>query len=301
MVANNTQNYTKLDNLLIGIWGEIKTGKSTFGLTFPKPLVIFDLDQGVFRALHRFTNYPIIISKDPITNQVYDSCPDNAIIIRSFNFVANWQTMKIENALNYWNVMAQEFALATAHPRIKSIDVDTGSLLWDLASNAHLERVQLDSGKDRQSLLPIEYKRPNSEMRALLTLVRNFKKNLVLMHHVGGIYKDIVSADGRKDSIKIGDTWDGFSRLGAIVDVIGKTYIETKAQPPAISNGAITNLPPIRTPYMLLETCGLALGAEGFAIPYPTYDNVLTFINGQRQLEAQNHASSTIIKDMPKM
>ena len=43
-----------MDTLLIAAYGDIKTAKTTFGLSFPKPLVVFDLDQSYIRASMRY-------------------------------------------------------------------------------------------------------------------------------------------------------------------------------------------------------------------------------------------------------
>ena len=43
-----------IDNLIIAAYGDIKTAKTTFGLSLPKPLVIFDLDQSYVRASMRY-------------------------------------------------------------------------------------------------------------------------------------------------------------------------------------------------------------------------------------------------------
>ena len=43
--------------MIIGAWGEDKCCKTTFALTFPKPMVFMEFDIGGFdRAIYRFQN-----------------------------------------------------------------------------------------------------------------------------------------------------------------------------------------------------------------------------------------------------
>jgi hypothetical protein len=42
-----------ITSLLIGIYGDIKTAKTSFDLSLPKPMVNFDFDQSFDRAISR--------------------------------------------------------------------------------------------------------------------------------------------------------------------------------------------------------------------------------------------------------
>ena len=73
-------------------------------------------------------------------------------------------------------------------PRISSMLLDNGTVMWNVAKDAQLEKAQ-GSKTDRISLLPIEYSTPNGQMRAVLGSAQHYGKNLYIPHHVGGKYE----------------------------------------------------------------------------------------------------------------
>ena len=122
---------------------------------------------------------------------------------------------------------------------IASIMIDTGTIMWEVDHQAHLERVQIEgekNGKIRESLLQIEYSRPNAEARAIYSFPRSSGKNLVSINHLGAKYgvglveqrRGGKSEKVMKNDVVIGESWSGFTKLGQVVDVVVRTRVEQK-------------------------------------------------------------------------
>lgn len=259
--------HTNVDQLVLGLWGDIKTCKSTLGLTFPKPLVHFDFDLGFQRASPTLPSDCKVL-KVPWHEPLQEHHLLEAdVVSKSYQIPIRLPKQKVQGLLELWEeqVMPQ-MLLAITHPRIASLNYDTGTVLWRLATGAQLQRAQRDN-PNRVNLIQIEYGTPNQEMRALIGACRNFGKNLCIIHHIGGKYEDRWTQKGI-ESLRVGDTWDGFSHLGALADVIARSYIETVGG--------------YKVPKLVIETCGYTLEAEGQEIPMPSFVSLLEKINLSR-------------------
>ncbi len=260
-----------LSTLVLGVWGEIKTAKTTLGLSFPKPLFHLDFDQGIDRALPRFLDCRVLrVPDNTPLSQVNMQGAD--IITKPYILPIKWPGQAIQGLIKLWESVMDDMRVACESSYIKSIIPDTGSGMWKMCTLAHLERLQLKD-PNRQSIIQIEYGRPNGEMRAMFSAGRKYYKNMAILHHVGGMYEEKFVPDGKgglkKESIRIGDTWDGFGGMGQFVDIVAKTH----------KGSTDGSAPPLS---LTFETCGLTLAAEGMNIPTPSYDSILNLINGLR-------------------
>ncbi len=264
--------------LLLCIWGEIKTAKSSIGLTFPKPLMHFDFDMGFHRAEPRVSHLKILkVPWDqPLSNVIPQVAPDNPpdIITKPYPKPIKFPGQKVFGMLDLWeNHIVPDVMSVCAAPWIVSVNFDTGSVMTEVAQAAHLERAQ-QREPGRTQLTQIEFGKPNGELRALYDAMKTYGKNLASVHHVGGVYQESFVPHGnsvKKESVRIGDTWQGFTGTGKAVDVIGRMEI---------IRGAVNGSKP--TPQMTIVTCGLTLTAEGIPLLNPTYEGILSLINGLR-------------------
>jgi len=265
-----------VDNLLLCSWGDIKTAKTTLALTFPTPIFHQDFDFSFRRAIPRIEqNNPnikvVIIPANVVATVPLIESAD--IVSKQYQMPVKLSRGNVKGSLGLWeNEVIPDFIAAVMSPKIKTIVVDTGTLFRKLNTDAQLERAQISAqrnGRTRESLSQIEYGIPNTEMRGLISAVRTYGKNLCITHHIGGIYQDVLKPNG-SESVRIGDTWDGFNQLGAYVDVIVRTTIDK------------TTTPGISVPMAHIETCGYTLEAEGMALPYPSFESLLGLINGLR-------------------
>ncbi|GAG77714.1 unnamed protein product, partial [marine sediment metagenome] len=156
--------------MIVGIWGNDKTAKTTLALTFPKPIYYFEFDLGGFdRAKGRFKaeldsiHYQRFIVPIPELSQLMEPTfkPSKIIVgVKELWYQFLGQYLKFLNGTDVTGV------------------IDTGSLLYDIDCNGYLQEkqeLQLDpqgkniSGRElRTSLQPIEYQQPNARMRALI-------------------------------------------------------------------------------------------------------------------------------------
>ena len=300
-----------INNITLANFGEIKTTKTTFGLTAPKPLLHLDFDQGVDRAIWRFQEYSteyvnsgtplrsINLGEKDITTKEYVlplDLPGNP----NTGFVKMWE----EEVFN-------DVVAACQNPLIKSIVIDTGTSMWGLASRAQLERAR-KTNPERQSLIPLEYRKPNDDMRSLFGAIKTTKKTLIVTHHLEGVYRPVWVKSSRgepeyKES-RVGDTWAGWSHIGGMVDMVARNFVENQyhiaihggspVKVVATSDEAARNLVDIKLqpqivsiqidkgvapkPFLIMEKCGLSLDAEGLRLDNPTVEGVVGLINALR-------------------
>lgn len=257
-----------IERLIAGIWGDVKTAKTTLGLTFPKPMFHQDLDQGGHRALSRFRNFRILRLQygqqlDPRMFMDYD------IVSKPYQLPVKFPGKAITGIEAAWDNIMEDFCVACTIPGIASLVPDTATMMWTAAKGAQLERAQRTNPK-RTSLIEIEYARPNQEMRATMGMARTWGKNLAIIHHLGGAYEDRQISATEMKSVRVGDTWDGFKHMDQYVDLILRTG---KMQP--TGNSILTTA--------MIQICGLTLAAEGKEIINPTFENIVAMVNVLRE------------------
>ena len=264
--------------LTMGSWGEIKTCKTTLGLTFPTPWVLFNFDLSFARASNRLSSLQSgktlveVPMGTPLTSTILASAD---MIIKTYQLPIKFPKAIIKGYSNLWeDQILPDLTMTMLEPRIASMLLDTGTVMWNVAKDAQLEKAQY-SKTDRISLLPVEYSTPNGQMRAVLGSAQHYGKNLYIPHHVGGKYESRLTGD----SIRVGDTWDGWNHLGAIMDLIVKTDLEPG---PMI----VGQMVPTRIPFVTIETSGYSLGFEGQKIRTPTFELLLAGLNAQMAVEA---------------
>ena len=251
-----------VDRLFTVVWGPIKTLKTTMLLTSPTPLVHLDFDGGIDRAIWRFPNYKIEKLWSPVNKEHFDQlvAQGTDIISIQYRMPLDWPGQKKRGYLELVDNITSDIFVASINPDVKTIGVDTGSILWRAEHQAHLERVQGRSAEStRQSLLPVEYARPNSDMHSLHQNMKELGKNIISIHHVGGIYNDVVDkGSGKVQSVRVGDTWEGWNKIGNMADVICQAYF-----PPPSYEDIAANRQPL--PKLFIQVCGLTLEAQGIS------------------------------------
>jgi len=266
----NNQSSASLGNLLAGIYGDIKSGKTTWALTAPKPIFYLDFDLSFDRAIWRLPYTHKLIDNISELGPALSSGVD--IVRKIYPVPIKWPGQASLGNLQLWdNTIVPDFMAIYNEPRVVSIVIDTGTLMWNVDHQAHLERVSV--GKSRTSLLPVEYARPNADMRALIGAARHMQRNLIMIHHVGGVYETRAHKRGTQivtEDVRIGDTWAGWKEMGSLVDFVVRTYTKELTGRDDLGN------PIFRTvmPFQVIETCGLTLKAEGMLVKDPTFDNV---------------------------
>ena len=270
--------YTPIRTLRIGLWGDVKTAKTSLAMTFPKPIFHIDLDQGFHRVKNRLGGLNILEwtnfeSSKMLADKLASSKSRYDIYSKSYQQPLLWPGANIVGIEEVWNEVVQDIITAYQIPDFQTVVLDTGSVAWELACNSHLERIQRNS-PGREKLGKFEYVRPNNEMRALYGGAKTYGKNFAIIHHMTGKY-EAQNIGGQWQEVEVAKTWKGFKEMGAMVDVVGQTFIPEP--------GNVDNLPNI--PHIYIWTCGLTLGMERQNMENPTYEALMTQINDIREKE----------------
>ncbi len=176
---------------IYAIQGPRGSGKSSFPLTFPGKVHIFDLEYGAHRAVWR-------VDKSKYT--LFRLKPD----INRMKMVKGDQIFgEAEN----WDIICDEYMKLLQSDEYSTIVFDTHFKLWRLDHRAELQRkqeAQLVKGTKvediRESLQPIEYGTPNQQMESMMELAQVFNKDLVLVNHEKPIYITTI-VNGRSQSV----------------------------------------------------------------------------------------------------
>lgn len=275
--------------LALASWGDIKTCKTTFGWSMPKPLIHFDFDQGFERAASRIPPGTKVLKLRPgerLTEHHlqygYDVISIEYQVPVQFPGIRNNHTLQL-----FERYITPDIMLAINCPWIASIFYDTGTVMWRIATQAELEEKRQGNNPNRQRLIQVEYATPNQNMRFFLGAPKGLGKQMYIAHHQRRVYEDVFSGNqpepvGQK---YIQTTWDGWSQLGRIIDVVGVTGVKKHVEqlPPIIGQPPQSRT--TITPCMMLQTCGYTLAAEGQELENPTWDSLLQLINNLRQQE----------------
>ena len=277
---------------IVAICGEEGTGKTTMGLTFPKPLHHFDIDVGGYRrAAWRLAtddvvskSYPRPIQVQKLLGQV--GSPSSRVSIPK----------KVEGMKELWQQVVQDFVDACMNPEVKSVVIDSSTALWNICHQSHLQELQerqliqwknrnprtpFDENEYRERLQPIEYGPANDKMRTILHTARSFQKNLILTHYPTDEYGAIPDAKGNIVEGKTGKkVLDGFKETVKLVDLVMwltvKEVVVPSSNPPKKE----------KQPTAKITKCGLegmGLDAVGLDIP-ATYEGI---INLQRLMRGE--------------
>lgn len=272
----------------IGVYGPIKTFKTTLGLTLPKPMVDFDLDvsfdraEARVRAMNPEWKILKLTPDNPLTEDILSSNYD--LIVKQYNIPIRLPGTPVKGFEHLWNAtVIPEMLLVDNHPRIKSILVDTGTVMWELARMAEFERKS--DTRQRENLSRIEYARPSTEVRGLLRAPKFVNKQFISLHHQKGKYV--------RDT-QVGFTWDGFQHMGAEVDLIAVTAIGQYCANCKISFNPEWTAAHIQhrieqnkiIPIIQIETSGYAIESQGIIIENPDYYKILGETNLRRTLAA---------------
>ncbi len=272
-----------LDSMVAAICGDEGTGKTTMALTFPKPLRHFDVDVGGYRrAAWRLDmegveskSYPRPIQVDKLMG--IQGSPSTRISIPK----------KVEGMKELWQMIVTDFVAACTDAEVKTIVIDSATLLWNVCHQSHLQELQerqlarhkaknpsrpFDENDYRERLQPIEYGPANDRMRTILHTARSYSKNLVLTHYPTDEYGTIADSKGNMVEGKTGKKiLDGFKETLKLVDLVVWCSIKDTI------NAGITEKQPVCS----ITKCGLegaGLKAVGMEV-VATYEGIANLVN----------------------
>jgi|Deesub1362A_J573_1020465.scaffolds.fasta_scaffold07960_4 hypothetical protein len=251
--------------MIVAIWAEEGKGKTTVALSFPRPLVHFDLDVGGFeRAAWRLDttdirskSYPLPIQVEKLTG----AKPDGVTVHFPKRVIGYRET---------WEQIIVDYIAACQDPEVKTIVFDSGTQLWTICHRAELQikqEIQLARNPNlpekelRERLQPVEF--PNERIREIIYAARSFGKNLVLTHYPKEVYGERWDSKGELIQYKTGEIdLDGFKDTTKLVDVVIKLDMN--------KDNTITAT--------IVKKCGLeglGMKALGLTLPEPSYEGIL--------------------------
>jgi hypothetical protein len=279
--------------MIVGIWGDDKTCKSTLALSFPKPIAAMELDiGGLERAIRNDTRYgykAMVKSGDIILQ--YKNVKG---ITHDLKYVMPYQagdldlatsTIKVNKRITgvkeLWYRFLGNYIVLLEDPKIKSILIDTGTLLWEMDATSFLQEVQeKNPDKPRSSLLAIEYREPNIRMRAIIYQAKARGKNLILTHHSRDEYgaqlvkgEMVEAKTGKKER-------SGWGPLGDGADLIVHTYLKDE---PILDDKGKSTGKKTKVPYCSVDLAEI-LDLVGMEFRCPTYQDIedtLTMMRGE--------------------
>lgn len=263
---------------LVVICGDEGTCKTSMALTFPKPLHHFDVDVGGYRrAAWRLDTKDIVSNSYPKPIQVQKllgqtGTPSTRVSIPK----------KVEGMKELWQKIIQDFVDACMDDKVRSIVIDSNTLLWNICHQSHLQELQerqlihhkrnkpnvpFDENDYRERLQPMEYGPANDKMRTILHTARSFQKNLILTHYPTDEYGAMPDGKGNIVEGKTGNKiLDGFKETVKLVDLV--VWLSVKE---TVNKGVKTRTPTARITKCGLE--GMGLDAVGMEIP-ATYEGI---------------------------
>lgn len=232
-------------------WGDEKTGKSSFALTFPKPIWHADMDFGFHRVTGRFKKEiesGLIVSKPypiPVEELMFSSQ-----IGRPIKGVREVYEEFLHDFVN-------EFIL---NPDIPTGVIDTHTQLWEIVRLGFLQEkqeLQEKGEKLRERLMPYEYGEPNDRMKRIIQAARSYGKHLVMVHYAKEEYKPML-VDGTIKETRTGKAiMDSFKHIPDLSDIVIQTS----------RNGVEF--------YGEVVLCGLDIRMEGMKFRDPSYDIIV--------------------------
>ncbi len=270
---------------IVAICGDEGTGKTTMALTFPTPLRHFDVDVGGYRrAIWRLPQegieskgYPKPIQVDKLMGST--GSPSTRLTIPK----------KVEGMKELWQAIVTDFVAACTDATVKTVVIDSATMLWGICHNSHLQELQerqlsrwkndsqtktrpFDEDTYRERLQPIEYGPANDRMRTILHTARSYQKNLILTHYPTDEYGPMPDGKGGMADGKTGKkVIDGFKETLKLVDLVVWTKVKEYVKDGVTSKQAIAEI----------TKCGLegaGLVAVGLEIP-ATYDGVVNIVS----------------------
>lgn len=259
---------TQLTPHVIVLWGDEGSWKTTFALSYPKPLTHIETDVGGFnRAAWR-------LDTKGITTTTYIP----PLPMEEGKKITVKFPKRLIGIKELWQQIFIEYVKACRDLKVKTIVIDSATELWTICHRGYLQEQQEDqtaAGKKDHELkdwmIPIEYVNPNARMRQLINAAKSYQKYLVLTHYSKDVYITVQKGD-KSESMPSGEiTIDGFKDTSKLVDLVVKLEFVKNPKP---------NEAPVEA--KIVKKCALAgMGttALGMSLPEPSYQGLVDLRN----------------------
>ena len=194
---------------VITYYGGEKTGKTSLGFSAIRAfkdgiLVHFDFDMGRERAIYRFEDVA-----DRIKSVLFPEVP-------------KW-TLGSGAITQRYAHFEQTYEMALNDPQVKVVFIDTATQMRNLDADEYLENYVKRNNPKRSQLQQIEYRMPNSRVRAKIMAAKDAGKLLIMSHYEQPIYVEqiVQRPDGSmvKESVNTGEkTFAGLADTPYLAD-----------------------------------------------------------------------------------
>ena len=158
-------------HMLMSIQGATSSRKSSFALSAPGAIAVFDHDNGLEYVVDRY-------SGDKEIFQVTNDDGENPLAVTP----ESDEIKKQAQADRIWGKVKTTYYEALANPDIKTIVVDTGSHLWEIAQWSEMGRIAIENADKENPVLPFHYGEVNQQFRSLFQQAIRSKKHVIFTH-----------------------------------------------------------------------------------------------------------------------
>jgi len=262
---------------VISLQGDEKTGKTSFGLTCPTPMVYMEFDIGGYdRAIPRFRSIEKQITRIQFPQ------PQQAMLTRVGGTLKVTEAKRLVGVKELWYKFLESFISALDNKQCKTIVMDTATSLRQICNRSYLQEVQESqimkaggynkfNGKLRERLQQIEYVEPNGRYRAILSAARNYNKDLILIHYERDQYQDRVVGDEVKSVVTGKKELDGFAETPKLADLMLRMDV---VMVPVANSKPVRKMP---TPQATIIS-RVPMESFGYVLNEPTYDCLIQTI-----------------------
>jgi len=175
--------------LIISVEGMEKEGKTSFGLSAPGPIALFDMDIGLEGVIDKWAD-------------------EKEIYVASFDYrdatsQNEWEAM--------WNKMRAAYLTALKDKAIRTLVWDTGTEAWELIRLARFGQLA--------QVMPQHYGPVNAEFRDMIRKVYETDKNLIMLHKMKDEYVLVGDRKTGKSERTGGHVRAGFSDVGYLMQI----------------------------------------------------------------------------------
>lgn len=200
------------------LWGETKTGKSSFGLWSPDPSVIFNIDHRIERVIDDFID-GTTTGNQKVIKEVRLDMPECDPVSRKKDDAA------LKAASVQWDkfLTAYDKALKSSmvDGGVRSVVVDTGTDLFDI-------RLLSEFGK-LLGIQPWERGGANADFIEIMRRGEKYNANTIWLHYGKEEWKTQKTERGEVSAPTGGYILDGFKKANSAVQIVARTnYVEHK-------------------------------------------------------------------------
>lgn len=261
---------------VLSVRGKPKTGKTHLGLTAPGGIAVQSWDFGTQGVVQKFPDKVIYVAEyaieiDLTADEAYHEMAANQKLsdeqlakLRELAAQASdRQAAKITKEV--WGPFRRDRLAAFTNPEIRTVMDDTATEMNEVLRLANFGKLE----KNPQ----IAYGPINAEYKELVRMAHKYRKNLVLVHQVGKVWKEFTDDRGRTKNVET-DEWK--PQGNAKADYLVHTFVDTEYLPPVRrANGEVTREGVFK---VKIDRARLNPSVNGMTLDNPDWATLMAFV-----------------------